>query len=59
MKLSHLSIGSLIAYISYYKQMLSIKDNVSTKELLEQFEKEYDTRKIQENNRNSKVWWRV
>ena len=55
MKLSHLSIGSLIAYISYYKQMLSIKDNVSTKELLEQFEKEYDTRKIQEDNRNSKV----
>ena len=46
MKLSHLSIGSLIAYINYFKQMLTIKENESTKQLLEQFKKEYDARKI-------------
>ena len=54
MKLSHLSIGSLISYINYYKEMLRIKDNESTKQLLEQVEKEYEFRKIQESNRNSK-----
>lgn len=45
MKLSHLSVGSLIAYINHFKQMLAIKENESTKQLLEQFENEYNKRR--------------
>ena len=52
MNFSHLSNGSLIAYINYFKQMLSIKDNSGLSDFLKECVKEYENRKLINKNGN-------